>query len=334
MIRVSGRNKILLLLLSTMGTLVCGEFLLRGASQHLLLLFDVEMWRYAREIKRESALPGVIEDQRPNAEAELMGVRIRTDSTGFRRPDPNTESLRKPSNRIVIALGDSLTLGWGVAEGQTYADRLEKALNEHVGRSDPRPVVVLNAGIGNSNTAMELARYEHVIRPLHPDWLILGFFINDAEPDPRPVQSVFVRNSALVSMISVRLRSHSVTPYRNYEDYYRALYENEKPGWVRLQWALSKLGQDLKEDHVRATILLLPEMHEPKDFGPFRDIYQRVSTLASSEGFEVIDASKEFPAGPGRRFWVAADDAHPNAEAQQIFATALTRSKYVSNGDF
>jgi lysophospholipase L1-like esterase len=259
-----------------------------------------------------------------------MGVSIRTDAVGFRRPDPDLEKLRKPSNRVIVALGDSLTLAWGVPEGQAYADDLERMLNRS---QPPCQVTVLNAGIGNSNTTMELARYEHDIRPLHPDWLILGFFINDAEPDPKPVQSRMVRNSALANLIALRLMTRSSSAYQNYEAYYRQLYQSEKPGWVRLQAALAKLGQDLQRDNVRATILLLPEMHEPKDFGPFKDLYQQVSTLALADGFEVIDGSSEFPAGPGTHLWVSPEDAHPNAEAQQLFAAALAKSKYASQGD-
>jgi lysophospholipase L1-like esterase len=330
MVKTDRLIKIAFVLVSTIVALVCAEFLLRASSKYHFHLFDVEMWRYAREIKRESSLPGFVEEHRPDAEAKLMGVSIRTDSAGFRRPDPDLEHLRKPSDRIIVALGDSLTLGWGVAEGQTYPDILEKTLNQN------RPeckVSVLNAGIGNSNTTMELARYEHDIRPLHPDWLILGFFINDAEPDPKPVQSRMVRNSALANLIALRLMTHSSSSYQNYEAYYRELYQSERPGWVRLQSALAKLGQDLQRDNVRATILLLPEMHEPRNFGPFRDIYQKVSAMALADGFEVIDGSGEFPAGPGTRFWVAADDAHPNAEAQQIFASALAKSKYASEGN-
>jgi lysophospholipase L1-like esterase len=253
-------------ILSTLLALVLAEFFLRAASKNLLHLFDVEMWRYAREVKRESPLPGFVEDHRPGAEATLMGVRIRTDSSGFRRPDPPLEALRQPSNHVVVALGDSLTLGWGVPEGQTYADVLEKTLNKN------RPqcqVSVLNGGIGNSNTAMELARYERNIRPLHPDWLILGFFINDAEPDPKPEQSVFVRNSALVNLVAVRLFSHLEGSHQNYEAYYRELYEDNKSGWIGFQTALAQLGRDLQTDNVRATILLLPEMHEPRNFGTF-----------------------------------------------------------------
>lgn len=246
------------------------------------------------------------------------------------RPDPATESLRGPDYSIAVALGDSLTLGWGVPEGQTYSEILEKQLNESRRASNLKPFVFKNAGIGNSNTSMELSRYEHDIRPFRPHWLILGFFINDAEPDPAPIQNAFIKNSALISFIGMRLQPYLNRSSQDYRVYYRSLYEDEKPGWLRLKWSLTRLGKKLTEDHVRATIVLLPEMHEPKDFGPFRDIYLRVAELAQLNGFEVIDASKEFPPGPGNRFWVAADDAHPNAEAQRIFAAALSRSKYAT----
>jgi lysophospholipase L1-like esterase len=326
----SWAKKLLLVLIATLCGLALTELLVRGASKYSLHLFDVEMWRYASEVKRESKVPGVVERHQPDSQSHLMGVQIRTDSSGFRRPDPLTESLRTPDNLIAVALGDSLTLGWGVPEDQTYPAILERILGERARQSNTRAVTVVNAGIGNSNTSMELARYEQDIRPLHPHWLILGFFINDAEPDPQPVQNAFFRNSALISLVGMRLKPYVNTSVQNYNTYYRALYEEGSPGWKRFQQALAKLGRNLQEDNVKATIVLLPEMHEPLNFGPFGDVYHRVASLAASNGFEVIDASPEFPSGPGNQFWVAVDDAHPNAQAQKLFAMALAKSRYAS----
>lgn len=334
MFKVRLWGKISLAFLSTLLALVGTEVSLRVTSKYSLHLLDIEMWRYAREIKYESELPGLIQNHRPNTESELMGVRIRTDSAGFRRPDANTESLRGPNNQVVVVLGDSFTLGWGVPEGQTYPDLLERILNERARHSNSRQFTVKNAGIGNSNTSMELARYEHEIRALHPQWIILGFFINDSEPDPKPAKSLLIRNSALITLLATQLKLQFEAPSLNYISYYRALYEDDKPEWVRFKSALAKLGQDLRVDNVRATILLLPEMHEPKNFGPFSDVYQRVADLARLHGFEVIDASREFPSGPGNRFWVTAEDAHPNAAAHQIFANAVAGSRYASNDGF
>ena len=42
----------------------------------------------------------------------------------------------------------------------------------------------------------------------------------------------------------------------------------------------------------------------------------------------MIDASTDFPAGSGERYWVSHEDAHPNGEAQAFYAKALATSKY------
>ena len=307
------------------------EFTVRIASAKWLLVFDVEMWRYAREIKAESSVPGLVEEHQPEKQAQLMGVRVRTDAHGFRLPDAETATHRNSSNRIVVALGDSLTLGWGVPEGSTYSDLLEKALNERTGQSSAKLFTVFNAGIGNSNTSMEVERYQWDIRRLKPEWLILGFFINDAEPDPISNNSVVVKYSGLAALISTQRSIRTGARYQNYQTYYRGLYDDGRPGYQRMKQRLAELGRLLREDKVQATILLLPEMHEPRDFGPFADIYEKVAALARENGFEVIDASKDFPAGLGKGYWVARDDAHPNAAAQLLFASALTKSKYFLN---
>ncbi|HTQ79070.1 MAG TPA: GDSL-type esterase/lipase family protein [Thermoanaerobaculia bacterium] len=318
----------LLLLLSLALSLLLGEGVLRLLSRNWLQVLDVEMWRYARFVKKASSYKDVVEEHRPNADAFLMGGRVRTDDHGFRLPDPATEARRQPGSRKVIALGDSLTFGWGVPEGETYADQLERQLDIACPRLGGRPVTVWNAGIGNCNTSMELARYRRFLRPLHPDWLILGYFVNDAEPDPVIPQNPLYWRSALAALASARFLKSSEVQLRDYKLYYHGLYEAGRPGWVRAQQALGELGALLREDGIPATLILLPELHEPRAFGTFADVYARVGNLGRESGFEVIDPSLDFPAGPGNAFWVSPDDAHPNRRAQAIFARALARSRY------
>lgn len=306
------------------------ELAVRVVSSYGRPLFDVEMWRYAKQVKIESLWSGIVEEHRPNVDAMLMNVRIRTDDRRFRKPDPHTEIQRASTDRTVVVIGDSLTLGWGVAEGQTYPDLLEKKLNRQAGRRGMKRSTVLNAGIGNSNTSMQLARYKRHVRPLRPDWVVVGFFINDAEPDPVPNRNPVLRHSALAALLVGQLRVRVGGPYREYLTYYRSLYGDSNPGWPRLQEVLKEFGQLLQQDKIPATILLLPEMHQPKDFGPFADIYGRIASIAGGNGFEVIDASRRFATGPGRDYWVSGDDAHPNAVAHEIFAAALANSRYAS----
>jgi len=315
-----------LLLLSIAVSFLAAEGLLRLVSRNWLRVLDVEMWRYARSVKKASAYKDVVEEHQPNASAFLMGGRIRTDSWGFRLPDPATEARRQPGNREIVAVGDSLTLGWGVPEGETYSDQLERLLRTACPAG--RPTTVRNAGIGNCNTSMELARYRRFIRPLHPAWVVLGYFVNDAEPDPQIPQNPFYWRSSLIALLSTRMRQTSEIRLRDYRVYYHGLYDENRPGWVRAQAALREFGALLKADGTPATLLLLPELHEPRGFGRFADVYAKVGAIGRESGFEVIDPSLDFPVGPGNSFWVSHDDAHPNARAQAIFARALLRSRY------
>ena len=319
---------VLATLISLSVSLLLGEALVRLSSKYWLYNFDIEMWRYARTIKRAAPAP-IGHDHAPNGDERLMGVTVRTDAQGLRRPDAATEAARQPTDsRTVITLGDSLTLGWGVPEGETLAAHLEKELNQRAAANGGPRSVVLNAGIGNTNTSMELARYRRDLRQLRPAWVIVGYFINDAEPDPVPAHNWVLENSALAALLYGAARVRGESPYRNYLDYYQSLYQDSQPGWQRCRQSLQELGALLKQDNVPATLLLLPEMHQPKDFGPFADIYRRVGEAGRAAGFEVIDASAGFAPGPGDKYFVTPEDAHPNGPAQAVFAQALTKSQY------
>jgi lysophospholipase L1-like esterase len=301
-----------------------GEVVLRTASHSGILLFDTEMWRYARAMKRPSSTPGVVLEHRPNVEANLMGVRLRTDARGFRRAAPDLEAVRTGNERVVAIVGDSCALGWGVPEGGTVGEDLERSLDASAPAS--RRVTVVNAGVGNSNTAMEYARYLRDVRPLHPVWVILGYFINDAEPDPSTKPSPILEHSVLLAMLATRGTSLLIPTKVDFPRYYDSLYAPDGPGLEPFIRTLRAFGAAVREDGAMATILLIPEMHEPRNFGPFADIYRRVAALAAQSGFEVVDPSGDFPAGSGRAYWVSDGDAHPNRAAHAVFAAALARS--------
>lgn len=301
------------------------ELGLRAASKHALLVLDVEMWRYARRVKAPSARPGLIEEHRPNARAKLMGVTVRTDAHGFRRPGAALEAARRPDERRVVALGDSLTFGWGVAEDQTWPARLETLLRE---RCPESPATVLNAGVGNSNTSMQRARYELLAAPLEPEWLVLGYFVNDAEPDPEPADHPLLWRSSLAALLTTRVAQGRDADLRDYRDFYGELYDEGRTGWRSTRRALADLGRRLAADGVAATLLLLPEMHEPHGHGPFAAAYAEVAGIGAATGFEVIDTAPLFPPGSGDSYWVSPTDAHPDAAAQELFARALLASRH------
>jgi acyl-CoA thioesterase I len=73
----------------------------------------------------------------------------------------------------VVALGDSLTAGLGLAPGKAFPDRLEAAL-----RAKGWDVKVINAGVSGDTAADGLARYEWAVPP-DADALIIELGAND-----------------------------------------------------------------------------------------------------------------------------------------------------------
>ena len=74
----------------------------------------------------------------------------------------------------ILALGDSLTAGYGLPQGDGFTDQLEAALQEQ-----GYDAVVLNAGVSGDTTAGGLARLDWALADA-PDIVIVELGANDA----------------------------------------------------------------------------------------------------------------------------------------------------------
>jgi acyl-CoA thioesterase-1 len=74
---------------------------------------------------------------------------------------------------LVVFLGDSLTAGYGLAEGDAYPARIEAAL-----AAEGRPVRVVNAGVSGDTSAGGLSRLDWVLR-LDPAVVVVELGPND-----------------------------------------------------------------------------------------------------------------------------------------------------------
>ena len=77
------------------------------------------------------------------------------------------------SERVIAALGDSLTAGWGVAADEAYPARLEARLTR-----EGYAYRVVNAGVSGDTTAGGLRRVDWVLRA-KPDIVIVALGAND-----------------------------------------------------------------------------------------------------------------------------------------------------------
>jgi lysophospholipase L1-like esterase len=102
---------------------------------------------------------------------------ITVNAQGFRGSDV---AVPKPSGRFrIVVIGDSVTMGWGVADDETFSVRLEQQLHQQFPNRD---IDVVNLGIGGYDTRQEVTLLERNLAALEPDLVLVGFYSNDV-PD-------------------------------------------------------------------------------------------------------------------------------------------------------
>ncbi len=100
------------------------------------------------------------------------GKRYRIDSYGLRG-----DEIPPKSNKIrIIALGNSCTFGWGMADSDTYEKQLEGMVN---GDTSLPQVEVINAGIPGYSSFQGRRFYVSDISRLKPDIVLIMFAWND-----------------------------------------------------------------------------------------------------------------------------------------------------------
>ena len=289
-----------------------GEIFMRFLEPRFLF-YDVEMARYANELKQDAGDPAIGHVHRPRAQAILTGVPIKINEDGFRDDDYSTQ--RNQKYRIIF-LGDSLTLGWGVQKEDTFEELLEKKLSERY------PTEIINFGTGNYNTGQEINLFMKKGLKYQPNKVVLFYFINDAEPLPKKSHWGFLGRSYLVTFYWSRTQAlfSRFFPSRSYDSYYRGLYRPGQPGWLLAKEALLELKNVCDDKGMTLQVVLLPDFHQLQDY-PFRKEHEQVKSFLDEHQISNLDLAAFFKdeAVP-TRLWVARDDAHPNAAAHRLIA--------------
>lgn len=279
--------------------------------------YGVEMWRYARQLKRVSRDPALGHEHIPGRSARLMGVDVRINARGLRDREFRDEPT--PGTRRILMLGDSLTFGWGVPLARTTPKRLESLY-----RAAGERVEVLNAGVGNYNTAMEVESFVVDGHRYHPDTVLLAYFINDAEPTPTYRSDFLTEHSLAWAFVTDRLDASARTlgARQGWADYYRALYRDDAAGWRQARAAMRRLGDRCRVDALRCALVYQPELHDTAG-DPFRDVREAVLRAAADAGLETIDLQNTVRGHRPEALWVTPDDAHPNGAADALYARAI-----------
>ncbi len=278
--------------------------------------FNLEMWKYARNIKRISQDPLIGHEHTPNTEDFLMGVDVKINSHGQRDREIPVE--RTPGTGRIMMLGDSFILGWGVPFDETISKRLEKKF-----AADGRSVEVINAGVGNYNSIMEVEYYLTRGYKFHPDVVVLNYTFNDAEPVPSyRDNNFFERNSELVVVAMAGMDNflRRSGAENRWDQYYLGLYD--KPGWDAAKAAIHKLAIATRAQGARLVIVSWPELHDVQHYR-LQKITDLIHAVADSEGVPFVDLLPSVKDQDSSKLWVTAPDPHPNGYANGLYTDYL-----------
>jgi lysophospholipase L1-like esterase len=279
----------------------------------LFIYYDVEMSRYAAEVKEKADNPAIGHVHRPNAEAHLMGVDVSINSDGFRDQEYPVE---RSNNYRIVVLGDSLTFGWGVEQDESYEYLLEGMLSE------TRPTEMINTGHGNYNTSQQVALFKEKGLKYNPDKVVVFYFINDAEVTPVRSKWTWVSRSRAVTFLWSRMRGllSRGSSGQTFESFYTDLYEDDQPGFITMKDAFIELRGITEQRGIELQVIMIPELHNLVEY-PFAAEYGKVSGFLENNDIAVIDLTESFAGYEDAvGLWVALDDAHPNALAHRMIA--------------
>jgi lysophospholipase L1-like esterase len=301
--------------------LVVSSALALGAAEIVLRLknssmtnYDIEMWRYAKELKFASPDEVLGHEHVKNDSALLQSVTIRTNEWGLRggpvrRPEPA---------RRILFLGGSITLGWGVAEDDTVSARVEKALH-----ADGQDVEVLNGGVGNYNAERYVERFLLRLTELKPTDIVVQYFLRDAEKLDPGGGNFLLRNSELaVTMWIAGSRIFGKLGEQSLIDHYTSVYRESEPGYQSMLASLQKLADYAHQHNIRLFLAMTPDVHNLNPY-PFAFIHERMHKIANDLGYTYVDLLPAFGTLSPEQVWAMPGDPHPNALGHELMAKAI-----------
>jgi lysophospholipase L1-like esterase len=262
----------------------------------------------------------------------------RTNSIGFRGPEFRPE---KADGVFRIAfLGDSFTFGEGVRFGDTYPRQVETLL-----ASAGKKVEALNFGVGGFNTRQEAALLHALVQQSSPDLLVLGYTMNDAEPElfyydkaskryrRRPRQDKVHEGGATPTppdnpVFALRLPRLIWQYFASREQtnntiaWYRSLYAESNSDWMQTRDALADIGKYCTAQNIPCAAVLFPVLYRLNDY-PLRDEHERIKQVLQDDGFLVVDLLPVLAGYDAESLRVHPTDHHPNEIVHRLAAQAL-----------
>ena len=274
------------------------------------LNLDIEMLKYAKSHKIISANKNIGLEHRSNVKKKLMNVEIKLNSQGFRNNIDIDHSKKK-----ILMLGDSITLGWGAQN--TFSYNLEKFLNNDI--------QVINAGIGNTNTYMQIYNFFENYSKYNFDMIILNFFVNDFESVIIKKSNLFVKNLYFISYFKAKILKILIenSLIDNYESFYLKTLEDKEFVEVSLN-LIEKLNEYCKKEKIIFVINYMPELRGMKNYKYNKQI-KILENFSKQNEIKFINSLDVLQNYEDETLWVTKEDSHYNDKAHLLVSKFLKK---------
>ena len=272
--------------------------------------YEIEMMKYAKNFKKISANSKIGIEHKSNTSGELMGSSVYLDYNGF-RVDKNSKF--KDKNKNIIMLGDSMTFGWGA--NNSFSSLLDKKIENFN---------VFNAGIGNTNTIMQINNFfENFSDKFKYDIIVLNFFINDLENVIIKSPNLFQKYSYLYTFLNNRINTILIKfkIKKNWKNYYSDNYLNEEIKKETLL-LIDKLNRYCLKNDIKFVIHNIPELRDLNNYKFYKET-QIIKDFASLKNILYLDSLSELKKHDSKSLWVTVLDPHANDKAHSIIAKYL-----------
>jgi hypothetical protein len=275
------------------------------------LNYEIEMVKYANQLKKVSLNKKIGIEHKKNINGKFMGVEVKLDKDGFR----SSHNYKNYNNKIIM-LGDSMTFGWGAQ--YTFSDHLNIKINTHD---------ILNAGIGNTNTIMQINNFfENFSKNYKYDIIILNFFINDFETvriqEPNFLQQysyfyTYINNKINTILIKFRIKD-------DWKNFYSKNYLNEE---IKLETLnlIYKLNKFCLENEIKFIIHNIPELRDLNNY-KFENETKIIEKFAKSNNITFLNSHDVLKKYNEESLWVTKLDPHANDRAHKVISEYLFRN--------